>query len=149
TSRGTTSDINGNYVIDAPSDATLLVSYVGFEAVEIPVSNRTSINIILQEGGSSLDEVVIVAFGTQKKESVVGAQSTVRPSDLKVPSRDLTTALAGRLAGVVATQRGGAPGSDGASLLIRGVSTYASSPQGPLLVVDGVPDRAKIGRAHV
>src|SRR5690606_18330229 len=94
TSRGTPSDINGNYVIDAPSDATLLVSYVGFEAVEIPVSNRTSINIILQEGGSSLDEVVIVAFGTQKKESVVGAQSTVRPSDLKVPSRDLTTALA-------------------------------------------------------
>src|SRR5690606_19075159 len=133
---------SGNYVIDAAEDAVLIFTYVGFKTVEVPVQSQTSINIIMQKDDATLSEVVVVGFGTQKKESLVGAQSTVKATELKTPVRDLTTVLAGRLAGVVATQRSGAPGSDGATLLIRGVGTYASSPQGPLLVVDGVPDRS-------
>jgi len=73
---------------------------------------------------------------------VVGSQVSVKPDELKVPVRDLTNALAGRLAGVVAVQRSGEPGYDGSSIFIRGISTFASSPRSPLLVVDGVPDRS-------
>lgn len=142
TSVGTVTNMSGNYVIDASTDAILVFTYVGFKTIEVPVQGRTAINIVMQRDDAAISEVVVVGFGTQKKESLVGAQSTVKATELKTPARDLTTVLAGRLAGVVATQRSGAPGSDGATLLIRGVGTYASSPQGPLLVVDGVPDRA-------
>lgn len=93
-------------------------------------------------GTTEVEEVVMVAFGKQKKESVVGSQSSIKTEELKTPTRDLTTAIAGKLAGVIATQRSGGPGQDGADLFIRGIATFSGSPAGPLLVVDGVPDRA-------
>lgn len=139
---GTVTDTNGKYILDIPNNAVLLFRYVGYLEQEVPVYERNVIDVILQEDMANLEEVVIVGFGTQKKQSVVGAQSTVKATELKAPVRDLTTAIAGRLAGLVATQRGGGPGNDGASLFIRGVGTFASSPQSPLLVVDGVPDRS-------
>jgi TonB-linked SusC/RagA family outer membrane protein len=142
--RGTVTNEHGTYSMSVPDKevVTLVFSYVGYVGQEIALGNRTALDIKLIVDTQALQEVVVVGFGTQKKQSVVGAQSTVRPAELKAPVRDLTSALAGRLAGVVATERGGGPGGEGASLLIRGVGTFSSSPQSPLLVVDGVPDRA-------
>lgn len=73
-----------------------------------------------------LDEVAIVAFGTQKKESVIASISTIKPAELKVPSSNLTTALAGRMAGIIAYQRSGEPGQDNADFFVRGVTTFGT-----------------------
>ncbi|SEN69012.1 TonB-linked outer membrane protein, SusC/RagA family [bacterium A37T11] len=139
---GTVTDANGRYFLVVPEGSTLVFRYVGYFEKEAPINGQEVVNVQLEKDQTGLEEVVVVAYGTQKKQSLVGSQSTVKPTDLKAPVRDLTTAIAGRLAGVVATQRGGGPGNDGADLLIRGVGTFGSSPQAPLLVVDGVPDRA-------
>src|SRR5690606_39188756 len=88
---------------------------------------------------AGLDEVVVVGFGTQKKISLVGAQSTVSPKDLQMPVANLTNALAGRLAGVVSVQRTGEPGFDDSDIFIRGISTFSQSLSAPLILVDGVP----------
>ena len=143
TTRGVITDIDGQFSLSvSDSETTLVISYIGYNNLEIKVGNKTTLGVIqLQPSTALLDEVVIIGYGTQKKESVVGAQSTLETKYLKAPVRDLTTAIAGKLAGVVATQRGGGPGEDGATLFIRGIGTFASSPQAPLLVVDGVPDR--------
>ncbi len=138
----TSTDANGRFVAEVPSNATLVFKLVGFEFLEVPLSeNEKDITVTLNEDLAGIDEVVVVGFGTQKKESNVGSQATIKREELKVPVANLTTAIAGRLAGVVATQRSGGPGSGGANLFVRGVSTFASSPQSPLLIVDGVPDR--------
>lgn len=140
--RATTTDINGRFVLEIPNNATLVISLVGFVTQEVPTTgDQKEISVVLVEDLSGIDEVVVVGFGTQKKESNVGSQATIKRAELKVPVANLSTAIAGRLAGVVATQRSGGPGSTGANLFVRGVSTFASSPQTPLLIVDGVPDR--------
>ena len=140
--RNAVTDGNGKYTIEVEPTDSLEFSYVGYKKQIIPVRNRVDINVVLVPDEGSLDEVAIVGFGKQKKASLVGAQVTIRPEELKLPVRDLTSAIAGRLAGVVAYQRGGAPGSDAADIFIRGIGTFSSSPQTPLLVVDGVPDRS-------
>lgn len=133
---------NGKYTIDVEATDVLEFSFLGYKKQSIPVKNKVDIDVVLEPEAGSLQEVAIVGFGKQKKASLVGAQVTIKPEELKLPVRDLTNAIAGRLAGVVAYQRGGAPGSDGSDIFIRGVGTFASSPQAPLLVVDGVPDRS-------
>ncbi|MGH2622369.1 MAG: SusC/RagA family TonB-linked outer membrane protein, partial [Sphingobacterium sp.] len=139
---GTSTDGNGRFVLDVPANSVLIFKLVGFETQEITTdTSKKELNLTLVEDLAGIDEVVVVGFGTQKKESNVGSQATIKREELKVPSANLSTAIAGRLAGVVATQRGGGPGSGGANLFVRGVSTFASSPQSPLLIVDGVPDR--------
>lgn len=141
TKNGIQTNLNGKYAIDVEATDTLEFLYVGYKRAEVAVRNRVDIDITLEPESGSLNEIAVIGFGRQKKVSVVGAQATIKPEELKVPVRDLTSALAGRLAGVVSTQRGGAPGADGANIFIRGIATFASSPQSPLLVVDGVPDR--------
>ncbi|MBJ7882132.1 SusC/RagA family TonB-linked outer membrane protein [Gelidibacter salicanalis] len=142
TSIGTITDFDGKYSITMPSTArSISVSYVGYATQTIVIGEQKVIDVTLEVDAAGLDEVVIVGYGQQKKESVVGAQATIKPRELRSPTGNLTTAVAGRIAGVVATQRGGGPGADGATLFIRGIGTFASSPQAPLLVVDGVPDR--------
>lgn len=138
---GVVTNFEGEFQLVVPSDATLVVTFVGFEPQEIPINGQTEFQIELSASQASLDEVVLVGYGTQKAQSVVGAQSTIKAEDLRTQARDLTTAIGGRISGVIATQRGGGPGADGADLFVRGIGTFASSPQGPLLVVDGVPDR--------
>lgn len=139
---GTSTDGNGRFVLEVPANAVLVCKLVGFETQEITTETaQQEVTITLLEDLAGIDEVVVVGYGTQKKESNVGSQATIKREELKVPSANLSTAIAGRLAGVVATQRGGGPGSGGANLFVRGVSTFASSPQSPLLIVDGVPDR--------
>ena len=105
---------------------------------EISVGDRSSITVQLKEDTKSLEEVVVTAFGaTQKKETMVGSIQQVRPAELKVPSSSLSTSFAGRMAGVIAIQRSGQPGADGADFWIRGKSTFGDA-TGVLIVLDGV-----------
>src|SRR5690606_13437863 len=130
----TSTDFNGRFVLNAPKGSTLVISLVGHVTQEIAIGNQQEVAITLEEDLTGIEEVVVVGYGTQKTESNVGSQSTIKRQELKVPVANLSTAIAGRLAGVVATQRGGGPGSGGADLFVRGVATFSSSPQKPLLV---------------
>ncbi|GAA4303576.1 TonB-dependent receptor [Compostibacter hankyongensis] len=134
---GTTTDLNGRYIIEVPEQATLVFSMVGFDIQEIPAAGRSEINIKLLPASNQLGETVVVAFGTQKKQEVVGSVTTINPGELKVPSSNLTTALAGRLAGMIAYQRSGEPGLDNANFFIRGVTTFGYK-KDPLILVDGI-----------
>lgn len=136
---GTTTDIDGLYNLSVPSEnSILLVSYIGYTTQEVKVGKRQNIIIVLKEDAKALEEVVITAYGTgQKKASMVGSVQTIRPADLKVPASNLSTAFAGRLAGVIASQTTGEPGADGADFWIRGVSTLSEN-KSPLIIIDGV-----------
>lgn len=134
--RGTVTDLNGMYVLEADGNETLVFAYVNYIKQEVAINSRSVINITLREDESSLEEVVVVGFGTQKKITSIGAQSTVKVEDLKQPTANLTNSLAGRLAGVIATSRSGILGYDNAELYIRGISSFSNS--SPLVLVDGV-----------
>ncbi len=137
TKTGVTTDFDGNYMIKVGPTGILKVSFMGFTSKEIAVKGRTKIDITLKPDVSQLDEVMIVSFGQQKKRSIVSSMTTVKPAELKIASSNLTTALAGRVSGLIAYQRGGEPGNDNAEFFIRGVTTfgYGSS---PLILIDGV-----------
>ena len=136
---GTTTNMDGLYNLTVPSENSILVvSYIGYITQEIKVGKRQNVMIILKEDAKTLDEVVVTAYGTgQKKASMVGSVQTVRPTDLKVPATNLSTSFAGRLAGVIAVQRSGEPGADGANFWIRGVATLGSN-SNPLIIIDGI-----------
>ena len=138
---GVVTDIDGNYVLNVPENATAIeFKYLGLQTQIIPFkkNNLDVFKVIMMyEDAQQLDDVVVVGFGKQKKESVIGAIQTVKSSELSVPSSSLTSAFAGKIAGVIAVQRSGEPGADGANFWIRGVSTFAG-PTSPLIVLDGV-----------
>ncbi|UYQ92498.1 TonB-dependent receptor [Chitinophaga horti] len=135
---GTTTDLNGKYVLDIPEGGTALIfSMIGYDKQEISLNGRDVINVQLAPASNQLDETVIVGFGKQKKKEVVGAMTTINPRELKVPSSNLTTALAGRMAGVIAYQRSGEPGADNADFFIRGVTTFGYK-KDPLILIDGI-----------
>ncbi|MDR2036746.1 MAG: TonB-dependent receptor, partial [Bacteroidales bacterium] len=135
---GTTTDINGEYTISVPSDTSILqFSFIGYQQQDVVVGNRKIISVTLRESTAEIDEVVVVAFGKQKKESVIGSISTVNPAELKVPSSNLTTALAGNMAGVIAYQRSGEPGQDNADFFVRGITTFGTNTN-PLILIDGI-----------
>jgi TonB-linked SusC/RagA family outer membrane protein len=136
---GTSTDVSGKYILDVPDgNAVLIFSIVGYVTQEIPVKGREVINVVLKPSQNSLDDVVVVGFGTQKRTEVVGSITTINPGELKVPSSNLTTALAGRLAGVIAYQRSGEPGADNAEFFIRGVQSFGTGKVDPLILIDGV-----------
>lgn len=137
TAKGTETDFDGNFAIKVKKGDVLQFSYIGMKTFKKTINNANPLNIILESDAADLDEVVLVGFGYKKKSSIVGAISTVRPSDLKVPVSNLTTALAGRVSGVVAYQRSGEPGADNAQFFIRGVTTFADGAV-PLILIDGV-----------
>jgi TonB-linked SusC/RagA family outer membrane protein len=137
TTIGTQTDENGRFILDVPEGATLLFTMVGFEQQEVMLGSQATLNIVLKDRVSKLDETVIVAFGTQKRTDMVGSVVSVNPSDLKVPSSNLTTALAGKVAGVIAYQRSGEPGQDNADFFVRGVTTFGYK-RDPLILIDGV-----------
>ena len=138
TNNGTQTDFDGNFTLSVENaNSVIVVSYLGFVTQEILVGSQTNFNITLQEDSAQLDEVVVVGFGSVKKESVVGAISTVNPSELKIPSSNLTTALAGRVAGVISYQTSGEPGADDAEFFVRGVASF-NGQNGPLILIDGV-----------
>lgn len=133
---GTSTDMDGNFYLKAPKNATLRISYVGCLTEEVKLKGRNELNVVLKEDVAQLEEVVVVGYGTQRKISNIGSQSSLKLEDMKVPSASLTTTLAGRLSGVIAVQRTGEPGKDAADIWIRGISTPNSS--SPLVLVDGV-----------
>ncbi len=138
TTEGVITDITGEFQIKAAKGDVLIFSYIGYKSQEITIGKDNIINVTLKEDTETLEEVVVTAFGTgQKKETMVGSIQQVRPSELKVPSSSLSTSFAGRMAGVVAVQRSGQPGADGADFWIRGKSTFSGA-TGALIVLDGV-----------
>jgi TonB-linked SusC/RagA family outer membrane protein len=135
---GTTTDQNGKYILDVTEpNAVLVFSMVGFETQEIAVNGKETIDVTMVSADKGLDEVVVVAFGKQKKTDMVGSVTSIKPADLKVPSSNLTTALAGKAAGVIAYQRSGEPGADNAEFFIRGVTSFGYK-RDPLILIDGI-----------
>jgi TonB-linked SusC/RagA family outer membrane protein len=130
-------DLNGVFQITCPEGSTLAVSFIGYQKKEIKITNQTFLKVTLYESTETLKDIVVVGYGTQKKATLVGAVQSVKAEDLRVTSSNLSTAFAGKLAGVIATQSSGEPGSDGASFWIRGVSTYGGTTT-PLVIIDGV-----------
>jgi TonB-linked SusC/RagA family outer membrane protein len=138
TTQGTITDDRGEYSLSVPNDtATLAFSLVGFQTQEIQVGNRRIIAVVLKEEIAEIGEVTVVAFGTQKKESVIGSITTINPAELKIPSSNLTTALAGNMAGIIAYQRSGEPGRDNADFFVRGITTFGANTN-PLILIDNV-----------
>jgi len=141
TLRGTQTDFDGNYTIDLTVGERILVfSYLGFKTVEIPVMGKKVVNVILKEEAESLDEIVIVGYGTQKKESVVGAISQVKGDDLMKVTAGISNveeALQGNLPGVTAIQGSGVPGENNMRIFVRGRSSW-NGEGGPLVLVDGI-----------
>lgn len=144
TQRGVTTDSLGKFSIklDNPKQQ-LHFSRVGFVAQTLGTGNSFYLDIVMDAVEGSADEVVVVGYGQQKKISLVGAQSTINVEELKEPVANLSASLAGRIAGLVGVQRTGLPGSNGADLWIRGISTFNGSGNdaSPLVIVDGVQGR--------
>ncbi|MBC6612479.1 TonB-dependent receptor [Hymenobacter sp. BT507] len=136
---GTVTDAAGNYSLALPAGSTTLVfSFVGFVSQEVEVQSGGKVNVKLNEQANSLNEVVVVGFGTQKKTSTTAAVSTLPAADIaQKPVVNVTNSLAGRVAGVISTQGGGEPGFDGANIQIRGIGTTGGTQ--PLYIVDNVP----------
>jgi hypothetical protein len=125
---GVTANDDGDYVLNGvPKGGTLEFILVGFVTQEMKVSgDKTVINVLLVEEAESLENVTVVAFGKQKKESVIASVESVRVADLKVASSNLTTAFAGKIPGVISYQNSGQPGDDDAKFFIRGITTFGS-----------------------
>ena len=134
---GTVTDYDGDFAIDAPIGATLLVRYVGYLAEEHVVSRAGDLDVALEPNATALDEVVVVGYGSQRKSDLTGSVSSVSEEELKsLPVTGLDQALQGKAAGVYVTQNSGAPGG-GLSIRIRGIGSTLTAE--PLYVIDGVP----------
>jgi len=135
---GTVTDVNGEFTLTVRGDTSVIIfSFIGFLPQEVTVGNRRIFSIVMQEATSELEEVVVVAFGRQRRESVIGSISSISPGDLKVPSSNLTTVLAGNMAGVIAYQRSGEPGQDNADFFVRGITTFGTNTN-PLILIDNI-----------
>lgn len=135
--RGVATDVDGSFTISVSIGEKLTVSYLGMEDQIVTIKDKKELIVTMKPKADELDEVTIVAFGKQKKESVVAAITTVSPADLKIPSSNLTTALAGNLAGVIAYQRTGEPGKDNADFFVRGITTFGANTN-PLILIDNI-----------
>jgi hypothetical protein len=135
--RGVSTDLDGSFEIKASPSESLEFSYLGMKTQIIKVGAQNVLNVQMEEQGNELDEVQIVAFGKQKKESVVGSITTVRAEDLRAPSSNLTTTLAGNIAGMIAYQRSGEPGADDADFFVRGITTFGANTS-PLILIDNI-----------
>lgn len=137
---GVSTDENGNYELTVPSkyrNTSLVISALGYDDKEMKIGEKRAINIVMDDNISQLDEVVVVGYGTQKKEFVLGSVSQVTSKELlKAPATNVSNMIAGKLSGVTAIQTSGEPGADGSNILIRGLSTYKGS--GPLYIIDGM-----------
>ena len=148
TSNGVVSDLDGNYLLTTSSpNVELVFSYLGFDTKTIYIQGKRFMDVILEENIESLEEVQVVAFQKQKKNSVIGSINTIKPSELKQPTSNLTASFAGRLAGVISYQRSGEPGADNAEFFVRGITSFGTS-NSPLILIDGLEvsddDLAKI-----
>lgn len=135
---GTITDIDGRFVLDAPKNAVLQITYIGFTSQDVKIGNKKEIVVTLAEDTETLDEVVVVGYGTQKKVNLTGAVGNVSMKDIgDRPITNASNALQGTVSGVYALQKSGQPGADGAVINIRGVGTLNNSD--PLVLIDGFP----------
>ena len=137
-SKGVMTDLDGSFELTGvkPTDK-LKFECLGKQEQILTIGSQTSFEVRLKNSANELDEVTIVAFGKQRKESVIGSISTVDVKTLKVPSSNLTTALAGNVAGVIAYQRSGEPGQDNADFFVRGITTFGANTH-PLILIDNI-----------
>lgn len=138
-STGSVTDVDGNFTVNVPyAEAVLVVSYIGYQPVEYPLKGKNDVVISMIEDSKALEEVVVVGYTKQRKETMVGAVATITTKDLaQSPTANINNALAGRLPGLIANQySGGEPGVDKAEVFIRGKSTF--NDQSPIIIVDGV-----------
>lgn len=138
TDKGTVTSNMGKYSIEAELKDSLIFAYVGYKTQTIAVRGIDDINVVMRAEENNLKDVVVVGYGTQKKESVVSSISSVKGEQLRFPTRDLSNNIAGQVSGVLAIQRSGEPGYDNSEFWIRGISTFAGG-SAPLILVDGVP----------
>ena len=135
---GTTSNADGSYVIAVPAQGTLQVSFIGYQSQQIPVGDKTRIDIVLKEDAKAIDDVIVVAFGTAKKEAFTGSATVLKSDDIaKTQQSNVAQALAGKVAGVQLTNTSGQPGKS-PEIRIRGFSSLNAG-NSPLWIVDGMP----------
>lgn len=140
TTTSTQTDERGNFTINAPANATLIITNIGFATQELKVGSKSNIDVHMQATSQQLTDVVVVGYGVQRKVTVTGAVSAVKGETLvRSPAVDLSNSLSGRLPGLVVIQQSGEPGYDGATISIRGTNTLGNN--SPLIVIDGIPDR--------
>jgi len=139
TQKAVLTDLSGNYQIDVENSKVVLVfSFIGYDTVEATVGNKTVLNVSLQPSNTTLNEIVVVGFGKQKKINATGAISTINSKALiQSPVANISNSLAGRVTGVFAIQVGGEPGNDASKIRIRGVNTFSGNSD-PLVLVDGI-----------
>ncbi|TKG93881.1 SusC/RagA family TonB-linked outer membrane protein [Puteibacter caeruleilacunae] len=138
TSIGTTTDFDGNYNLEIPKTTTSLqFSFIGMKTQEISLDGKSKIDVEMKEDATGLEQVVVVGFGTQTKESVVGAIEKVDVKEIALPTAQLSNSFTGNIAGVIGVQRSGEPGADGADFWIRGIGTFGANSK-PLYILDGV-----------
>ena len=149
TSLGTSTDLQGKFVLEAPADGVLTVSFIGYEDQQVAINGKTSINIVLKESSQKIGDVVVVAFGQTTKEAFQGSAKTIKADDLiKTQSSNVTDALVGKVSGMQMASASGRPGS-GQTIRIRGYGSVSSSVgQDPLWVVDGVPFEGDINNIN-
>lgn len=136
--KGVVTDINGFFDLEAPDDAVLVVSYLGYVTQEVPVAGKTNLEITMADNAKNLDEVVVVGYGTQKKSSTTAAISTLKGSDITQNAvAHVSNSLAGRVSGVLAVQSSGEPGVDVSTIRVRGIGTTGNA--NTLTIVDGIP----------
>ncbi|MBQ7194482.1 MAG: TonB-dependent receptor, partial [Bacteroidales bacterium] len=138
TNDGTTANMDGVFAISVNPNDKLVVSYVGFLSKTVAVEGRDVVDVSLEEDSEMMQEVVVVGYGEQRRQAVVGAVSFVGGKNFHVPTSNITTSLAGQLPGLISISRTGEPGLDDAEFWIRGISTFKGGTD-PLVLVDGVP----------
>ena len=138
-SAGVITDTDGNFKLKVPVGATIVVSYIGYENKEIHYKGERSLKIKLNENVQELEEVQIIAYGSQKKVTVTGALSSINNEELlKSPVASMANALTGKVTGLASVQSSGQPGADDATLYVRGVGSLSTDLSQPLMLVDGV-----------
>ena len=139
TTRGTVTDVDGNFTINVESGDVLLFSFIGYKSQRIQVQNQSSVNIVLKEDEKALEEVVVVGYGEQKKADVIGAVSQLSSKNIENRQvANVSNILTGQIPGVTVIQRGGRPGASGGQINIRGVGSFGAGTV-PLILVDGIP----------
>ena len=143
TSIGTVTGVDGSFKLSAPANGTITVSFVGYEEVKTPIAGKTSINFVLKTSAERLDDVVVVAFGSKRKQDVVGSVSSVKSTIINnSQATSVSSALEGAVAGLQVVSTTGQPGSD-SSIVLRGLGSISGG-QTALIVVDGVPFNGRL-----
>lgn len=139
TTNGTITDFDGNYTISVNKEAVIVISFIGYVEQSIPVKGRRQIDVLMKDDTQSLDEVVVVAYGTKSKATITGALSSIDNKELiKSPVASVTNVLAGSVPGVSSVQSSGQPGKDAATIYVRGCGSLSDASAQPLILVDGI-----------